>query len=580
MKILGINSVYHETAAAIIIDGKVVSAVEEERFNRYKHGAEARPENPDEYPLKSIFHCLKQGRVKVEELDAICYSYSPKLREKEYKADPYSIEGGWGHLESEKTFHAALSKVPETLSEALQTDISDRFHWVPHHLAHAASTYYPSSFAKAGILVVDGIGEYSTAMLAYGEGNKIKTLKTIYFPDSLGFLWQRMSKFLGFSNYDACKVMGLASYGNPLKYQKEFSQIIQLGEDGSFSIAGDTIQFRRKDFESLVSVFGSLNDGDTVLSPEKSDLNQKHKDIAATLQDITNQVMLSLANWIYKQYPCDALCIAGGVGLNCQSNWIVKEKSPYQHIYIPTAAHDAGTAIGAALYHYYHIKFPNGSDYANSHVKSKIMPNPYLGPSFSDREIEQILTAKNIQARKSENVEAEAAQFIAGGKIVGWFQGKLEFGPRALGNRSLLADPRDRNIREVMNTKVKHREVFRPFAPSVMEEKSHEWFELGKPSESLYYMLFACPVLSDKLDKIPAVLHVDNTARVQLVNRDMNPKYHKLIEEFEAITGVPIVLNTSFNDSEPIVCTPEDALATFFKTRIDVLVLGNYVIER
>lgn len=236
--------------------------------------------------------------------------------------------------------------------------------------------------------------------------------------------------------------------------------------------------------------------------------------------------------------------------------------------------------MGAALYHYYNANSANGAANITSHASSKIMPHPYLGPAFSDDEIEQFLKSKNVQARKSDNLEAEAAQFIADGKIVAWFQGQMEFGPRALGNRSLLADPKNQNIREVMNTKVKHREVFRPFAPSILEEESSEWLQIGKPSESLYYMLFACPVKPDKLDKIPAVIHVDNTARVQLVNQQTNPKYHQLISEFYKLTGVPILLNTSFNDSEPIVCSPEDALATFFKTRIDVLVLGDYIIER
>lgn len=418
--------------------------------------------------------------------------------------------------------------------------------------------------------MADGIGEYSTTLLAYGEGNKIKSLKKIYFPDSMGFLWEKMSKFLGFSEYDACKVMGLAGYGNPLKYRKELSHIVQLDGEGAFSVNGDVIRFREENFDSLQAVFG---DFDT----STPGLTEKHKDIAAALQDITNQIILSLAQNVHEQYPCDALCMAGGVSLNCQSNWIVKEKGPFDRLFIPSGAHDAGTAIGAALYHYYNSNGSNGSNNSNSTQSSH---SPYLGPTFSDTEIEQILKAKNIQARKSDQVEAETAQLIADGKIVAWFQGPMEFGPRALGNRSLLADPSNPNIREIMNVKVKHREVFRPFAPSVLEEEGPEWFELGKPSESLYYMLFACPVKQDKIDKIPAVIHVDNTARVQLVSRQINPKYHRLISEFHQLTGVPIVLNTSFNDSEPIVCMPTDALATFAKTCIDVLVLGNYIIER
>lgn len=566
MKILGINSAYHETSAALIVDGQVRYAVEEERFNRYKHGTAARIDNPDELPVQAIRYCLEQANLRGSELDAVSFSFDPILRQRQWQPDQYGQPGDWGDPDGEKLFRAGLMRVPEAVSELLGTDISDRFHWVEHHLAHAASAYYPSGFEKSNILVVDGIAEHATTLLAYGEGTHIKTIESVFLPHSIGFLWEKMSKFLGFSEYDAAKVMGLAGYGNPQTYKAHFGEMIRYDEKGSFHINHDIIQFRAPHSDGLTALFGPI---DLNGPPGHS---QKSRDIAATLQVITNQIMLGLANHLYEDSPCDALCMAGGVALNCQSNWIVKEQSPYQQIYIPTAPHDAGTAMGAALYTYYNTR-PNENQKA-------AMPHPYTGPAFTDEEIDDFLQSQSVTFRKVENVAQEAAQLIADGNIIGWFQGGLEFGPRALGNRSLLADPRDRNMREILNHKVKHREEFRPFSPSVLEEQANEWFELGKPCESYRYMLFACPARKEKASQIPAVLHVDQTGRIQTVNQQINPKYHELISHFAALTGVPLVLNTSFNDREPIVCSPQDAFNTFGKTRIDALIMGNYIIER
>lgn len=574
MKILGINSVYHETAAALIVDGTVRCAVEEERFNRYKHGAEARVDNPYELPIHSIRYCLQQGQIQGQELDAVCFSFDPSLRQREWQSDPYALPGDWGHPDGEAIFQAGLMKVQAVLSANLGTDISNRFHWISHHLAHAASTYYPAAFEKAGILVVDGIGEQATTLLAYGEGTRIDVLGRFVYPDSIGFLWEKISNFLGFSEYDATKVMGLAAYGNPLRYKDLFHEFISYNGDGSFYLKNHVLQFRQPHCNELTALFGPV---DTDGIPGHS---QKSRDIAATLQLITNEVMLSLVNHLYQLHPCDALCLAGGVALNCQTNWVVKEQGPYQRIYIPTAPHDAGTAVGAALYYHYHRQAAQDGQQGQRQPVCEVMSHPYTGPGFSDKEICQWLQAHAIAFRQSASVEEETARLIAAGKIVGWFQGDMEFGPRALGNRSLVADPRNRNVRELLNHKVKHREEFRPFAPSVLEECSQDWFELGKPSESYRYMLFACPVKKDKVHQIPAVIHVDDTARIQMVNKQINPKYHKLISHFAEITGVPLVLNTSFNDSEPIVCSPQDALNTFCKTKIDALVLGDCIIER
>lgn len=571
MKILGINSAYHETAAALIVDGQVRCAVEEERFNRIKHGAAARVDNPHELPVHSIRYCLEHGKLRPADLDAICFSFDPALRRQGWQPDPYALPNDWGHPVGEEIFYNALLATPTALSELLRMDVTDRFHWVPHHLAHAASAYYPAGFDPASILVIDGIGEDATALLAFGNQGRIDTLERIPMPHSLGFLWEKLSKFLGFSEYDASKVMGLAGYGDPLTYKEHFAEFLAYDDKGNFQINDHILQFRRPNVDSLLALFGPL---DRLEAPGQS---QKGRDIAATLQSVTNDIMLALVNRLHKQRPCDALCLAGGVALNCTSNWLLKEQGRYQQIYIPSAPNDAGTAVGAALY-FYHNQPARPT--VPPIPAAMVMPHPYTGPSFTDAELYQLLQEQERPFRKSANITREVAELIASGKIVAWFQDRMELGPRALGNRSLLADPRDPNMREVLNRKVKHREIFRPFAPSVLEEYAADWFEIGKFSESYRYMLYACPVHEEKINQIPAVVHVDDTARIQTVDKETNPKYHQLITHFYALTGVPLVLNTSFNDSEPIVCTPQDALATFNKTQIDVLVLGDYLVER
>ena len=578
MRILGINSVYHESSASLIVDGQVCCAVEEERFNRVKHGAAARVDNPHELPLASIRYCLQQGDLVASDLDAICYSFEPELRRRHWQLDPYAQPDDWGHPRGESTFYNSLMDVQGALSELLQFDVAPRFHWVPHHLAHAASTYFPSAFASANILVVDGIGEDATALLAIGNGAEIEALTSISFPNSVGFLWEKFSKFLGFSEYDAAKVMGLAGYGNPAVYRQEFEQIVAYGGSESFvesfTVNNDIVQFRQPDFSGLESLFGAI---DRSVGPGKL---QKGPDIAATLQEFTNTIMLGLAKQLYARRPSESLCLAGGVALNCQTNTVVKEQGPYRNIYIPSAPHDGGTAVGAALYLHHSRNGARLNGHARRRTTHSVMPHPYCGPSYSDEAITRCLEGQDRAFRKSTDVTLEAATWIANGRIVAWFQGGMEFGPRALGNRSLLADPRDPGVRDVLNRKVKHRETFRPFAPSVLEEECGHWFEMGRFSESYRFMLFACAVHAHRLGEIPAVIHIDNTARIQTVNKEINPKYHQLISHFHHLTGVPMVLNTSFNDSEPIVCTPQDALNTFNKTGIDVLVLGDYIVER
>jgi carbamoyltransferase len=558
---LGVNSAYHESSAALVRDGRVIAAVEEERFNRRKHGKPARVDNAHQLPVEAIQYCLATAAVRSRDLDVIAYSFDPSLRASTFVCDSLSNVGDWGDPEGERRFLASLKQVPFELSAILQEDARDRVVWIPHHMAHAASAYYPSGFDDAAILVADGIAEFATTLLAAGEGAVINSLEAMYCPNSIGFLWEKISQFLGFSEYDACKVMGLAAYGTSSSLRQAFAEFVSV-DAKEFSIDAAVLEFRRERFEGLEKRLGRRRRAG-------EPLEARHADIAATLQAVTDEIMLALLDRLYARVPSQHLCLAGGVALNCSTNWRIKEEGPFETLFIPAAAHDAGTAVGAALI----------VDSAAAHA-STATQTPFLGPEFSVAEIERAIRRHGCTARRVDDAAQTGACLLARGLIVGWFQGRLEFGPRALGNRSLMADPRRADSRARMNRSVKRREAFRPFAPSVLGERCDEWFEVGRRSASYGYMLFACPVKPGKAEQIPAVVHEDGTARIQIVAAVTNPKYHALISGFERLTGVPLVLNTSFNDSEPIVCSPEDALRTFLNTQIDALILDDYLIEK
>jgi carbamoyltransferase len=549
MNVLGINSVFHESSAALLVDGKVVAACEEERFNRVKHGKPARIDNPHELPEQAIRFCLDRAGLQPSDIDRVGYSFDPRLRRAEYSAD------WWPDGEMEVTFLECLDEVAGATDRILGRKRGRALKFVPHHLAHAASAYYPSGFDPAAILVIDGIGEAASSTLAWGEGKRIKTIETFAYPNSLGFVWERASTHLGFSQYDASKVMGLAAYGDPEIFSRQFASIIQVGEDG---YAVDLGAAGFSDPNRLVALFGPRREPDAEILP-------RHMDVAAALQAATDGAVVALLRRLERSVGAAPLCIAGGVALNCVTNTVIRQ-SGFSDVFIPSAPHDAGTAIGAALA--VHCSEPGARP-------AKGAATPYLGPEFAEREVLAAVKAAGLDARKSKDAPRDAADMIADGNIVGWFQGRMEFGPRALGNRSLLADPRRSDTRATLNRRVKHREDFRPFAPSVLAERADEWFDVGPPLASHEYMLFACPAKAGYRDRIPAVVHEDGTARVQLVRREANPRFHKLISRFFARTGVPLVLNTSFNDSEPIVCTPAHAIATFRGTGIDALFMGD-----
>jgi carbamoyltransferase len=554
VNVLGINSVYHESAAALLVDGELVAAVEEERFNRIKHAKEADWDNPHQLPERAIRFCLKQAGLTARDIDHVAYSFDPKLRRKRYRAE-------WWGQKVEETFQLRLGQVQSAVEEFLGRSLGQRFHFVPHHLAHAGSAYFPSGFDRAAILTIDGIGEAAGSSLAKGVGTRIQSIETFEYPHSIGFLWEEFSGYLGFSNYDASKVMGLAAYGNPEVFRQQFESILRT-ETENYGVAQDFLGVQPDKLARMEAMFGPPRGMDDEILP-------RHADIAAALQAATDAAVMALARRAKRKVPFDSLCMAGGVALNCVTNEVITRSREFSNVFIPSAPHDAGTAIGAAFaVHCAKQKRPAQRGYST----------PYLGPSFKRADILAAVKSAGLSARRSKSPARDAADMIADGKIVAWFQGRMEFGPRALGNRSLLADPRRPEMRNILNQKVKHREDFRPFAPSVLAEHADEWFEVGAHSASHAFMLFAPEVKPGKRDRIPAVVHKDGTARVQLVSCKSNPRFHELISAFFAKTGVPLVVNTSFNDSEPIVCTPTDAIVTFRKSGIDALFMDDIVL--
>ncbi len=562
MYTLGINSAYHEMAACLVKDGRILAAVEEERFNRCKHGKSARIDNADQLPIHAIQYCLDSAGIPATAVDQIGFSLDPQTRLLNKDIKDVVVENDWGSWAGEQRLYEALHRVPNKLNDL---GFTGEFFFLKHPLCHAASAFYPSPFDETAVLSIDGIGETSSTLLAHGQDRSIEVLQETHYPSSLGFLWEKFSQFLGFTEYDASKVMGLATYGETDRFRDAFTQLVQPAEEGQFVVDNDILSFRSNSFDRLTAL---LN----VPRRKRGDaLTAVHADIAAGLQEITNRIVMHIVNHLYMRTGSTNLCMAGGVALNCVTNQFVYEQGPFSNFYIQPAAHDAGTAMGAALLLWHQH---------NEGKRTSDLDHVYLGPSYSDEEIEQVLIQGGYRYERLENIEAIVAQLLTQNKVIGWFQGRMEFGPRALGNRSLLASPQNPEMRQILNDRVKHREPFRPFAPSILSEEKEKWFAINKPTPAAEYMLMAYPAHEERRDKIPAVLHVDGTGRIQSVRQQSNPKYHKLISEFHQRTGIPIVLNTSFNDSEPIVCTPADALNTFVNTKIDYLAIGSFLLDR
>jgi carbamoyltransferase len=550
MNVLGINAVYHIVRGVACgrkdpggVRGGALQSSQACQGGAHRQSARA---------ARAGDTLLSELCGRASDIDRVAYSFDPQVRRAQF--DP----GWWPDPQMEPEFLRCLGEVGDVAGKILQRKRGRAVMFVPHHLAHAASAYYPSGFDPAAILVIDGIGEAACSTLARGEGSRIETIETRLYPHSLGFLWEQASIHLGFSMYDAAKVMALAAYGNPEVYRQQLASVIQVSED-RYQVDLGALGFPSFDPHRFEPLLGPSRKEDEEILP-------RHMDFAAALQEVTDAAVVALLRRLERAVKADRLCVAGGVALNCVTNELIRKASSYSEIFIPSAPHDAGTAIGAALAVYCAKRgtkpAPRGA-------------TPYLGPQFDERKVLTAVKEAGLTARRSKDAAREAADMIADGNIVGWFQGRMEFGPRALGNRSLLADPRRPDTRPILNRMVKHREDFRPFAPSVLAERADEWFDVGSHLASHEYMLFACPTKAGRHERIPAVLHHDGTARVQLVRREANPRFHALISRFFDRTGVPLVLNTSFNDSEPIVCTPAHAIATFRKAGIDALFMGD-----
>jgi len=568
--ICGLNSAYHESSVCLIKDGQIIAIAEEERFNRKKHAKPARVDNPDELPLEALNYCLKKAGITFDEVDYVGYSLNPKVRLNRniQHQHPYEVTpGDFGSKEGEELFYQKNIEVEQKVKEL---GFNGRFFYLNHHDCHAASSYFVSAFNKAAVLVVDGIGEFESTTLYEGKGNRLKKIQSIDFPHSLGFLWEKISKYLGFSEYDAYKVMGLASYGNPDTYRAKFKDLVIINNDGTFTIDDKIIQFRNENYSGLESLFGLEKRSEPIQKVGK--INQKYTDLAAALQEVTEDVVVKLARTLKDKTLAKNLCLSGGVALNCVANSKLLEERIFNDVFVQPAANDAGTAIGAAFYIWNQIL---------DKPRSYVFDNASLSAEFSEEEIKEALDRNGLNYQVIDNTEKKGAKLIADGNIVAWFQGAMEIGPRALGNRSILCDPRKKDAVTLLNHKVKHREPFRPFCPSVLIDKTSDWFDVrGKLPSLAKYMLTAFNVLDYRRGIIPAVTHIDGTARIQAVEKESNPRYYQLIEEFERLTDVPIVLNTSLNDQEPIVCSPQDAVNTFLKTKIDYLVIGNFLVSR
>jgi carbamoyltransferase len=561
--VLGINSVYHETSACVLRNGRLVSIMEEERLSRVKRGKRGTIDSVDQLPHLSIRWCLDQAGVDWRDLTAIASSFDPRLR---VPAREYGVEPGrWGSPEGERAFVERVYRIPLVLSEMAGFDVAERFMTVPHELAHAASAFYPSGMEEAAIISLDGIGESTTGLLAHGQGGDIRCLRSFDYPDSLGLLWEKMSRFLGMDQYAPPKLMALAAFGHPGRYESGFRELVKVGEDGGFTVANEIARFRTRDMRGLEELFYER--------PQGSRIDHRDADLSADLQRLTEEILFRLADHLADVTGAANLCFAGGVALNCVALGRLAARGRFERYFVQPAANDAGTALGAALWATRCLRGP---------LPSWPSPmSPYAGLEYSDEEIVEALDGAGMCHRRPSDLDGEVVSMLTAGRVGGWFQGRMELGPRALGNRSIVADPRRATARELINLRAKHREYFRPFAPAVLREHAGDWFEIAGDSPSWAFMSFACPIRADKEPLVPAVAHVDGTARVQVVDAAVNPRFHHLVEAFRARTGVPLLLNTSFNGPEqPIVASPADAIGLFQRSGLDFLAIGDRLVVR
>ncbi len=568
---IGINGPYHESAVALFKNHELIAFCEEERLNRIKHAKPALVSNCGELPLKSLSYCLDAAGVHWDQVDHIAYSFQPRERHRHNIAHSHPVpprRGDFGNVAGEDAFRDGLETVPHQLAEM---GFRGTFHWVHHHTSHAASAYYPSSFDEAVVLVVDGIGEWATTTIFHGKGTKLLPIWELCYPHSLGFVWEKICEFLGFTRYDAGKVMGLAAYGDPTRFRDVFSKLCATHPDGGFFVDEAILLPRNPEMGPLETLFGAKHRAERIINFEPA-TDQSYADIVAVLQETTETIMLGLVKKAVEMTGLRKLCLAGGVALNCVANAKILQSSFIDDIFIQPAAHDAGTAMGAALHVWHH--------YLRSQ-KRWTMTTPFIGPSFPEDQIRQTLDQKGLVYTKMEDINSDVAALLARDKVVAWFQGAQEVGPRALGHRSILADPRGVGVTERLNATIKFREHFRPFCPSVLEEHLDEWFHMPKVvGNTAEHMLAAFEVNSAQRKFIPAAVHEDGTCRLQALSSAATPHFHRLVTKFHELTGIPMVINTSFNKQEPIVCSPSEAVDTLMRTQIDYLAIGPFLVDR
>jgi len=582
MNILGINAYHGNASAALVCDGKLIAAVEEERFNRVKYAAG--------FPAAAIHYCLKEAGITLSDIDHVAVPRNPyaRLGTKLW----YAMRMPTFARERARVI-SKFTGIPAALAWAFDTDpakIKATYHRVEHHQAHLASSFFVAPFEDAAVLSADGLGDFASSMWGTGHGNRMEIDRAIAFPHSLGLYYSAVTQYLGFLKFgDEYKVMGLAAYGTP-ENMEAFRDIVRFSANGGeigFQLGleyfthhktGPAMSWAESDKTPVLGKLFSEAMGKRLGGPARlpeEPLEQRHRNLAASLQARLEEVYLGMLKKLAAQSRAKAVCLAGGVAFNCVANGKIFDQTPFERVYVHPAAGDGGLSVGAAFYVWHQLL---------GKPRSFVMDHAYWGPGYSAEEIRSAIKGSAVSNgghTLTELGETElmrrTAELIAEGKILGWYQGRAEWGPRALGNRSIVADPRRPEMKEILNERIKHREIFRPFAPSILAERTGEWFEKSHPSP---FMTLAYSVRPEKRDKIPAPTHVDGTGRLQTVTRGANPRYHALISEFERQTGVPVVLNTSFNDNEPIVCRPEEALNCFLRTKMDALVLGNCLITR
>ena len=566
MYILGLNYYpAHDTAACLIKDGKLIGFIEEERLNRQKHTSEL--------PFKAIDYLLSEQEISIQNVDCIAiglrYSFETFINRIFY-AFYFSVFDIPRILISHFRSYLRFRRRIRYLRNRYQ--YKGKIIFVDHHTTHLCSAFLNSPFKKSVVVSIDGSGLQFSSKLAVGENNKLKEFDTIKLPHSIGLLYLKATDYLGFKEYGSeGKVMGLAPYGSPDEYYERFRDVVKLKKNGKYKL---NMKYFKYDSRGLI-MGGKFELSDYFYKKfgparnPKEPLTKRHKNIAASLQKVTEEVIFHLLNYSYDKTKSENICLAGGVIMNSVANGKIRKQTPFKNIYIPPAPYDAGNAIGAAFYVWNCLL---------NKPRSYVATTSYMGPAFSNQEIRSVLDALKLDYQQLNNPAQKCAQLLAKGNIIGWFQGKLEAGARALGNRSILADPRRAEMKDIVNNLVKFREPFRPFAPSILAEKTSEYFEDDYP---VPFMEKVYIVKKEKRKKIPAVIHVDGTGRLQTVRKEDNPLYWGVIKEFEKITGVPVIFNTSFNiRGEPIVCTPKDALNCFFGTGMDYLIIGNFIVGK